>query len=619
MKSEEEAMTPEHRQQMGALYAAAPEREGQRIGPYEVKRVIATGGMGIVYEAMDTGLGRRVVLKMVKPDLAHDPMFMQRFRVEAQALAVLHHPHIVQVYALRDDFAQPFIVMEYVDGVTLVEYIKTCGPTPWTEALPLFKQLLKALGTAHDHGIIHRDLKPSNMMLTRDEEDQRIIKILDFGLAKRVDQDQTITRTQGTGGTLCYMSPEQILGLKHVDHRSDLFALGLTFYEVLAGCLPFDKSESTLAIMKTITEGKFTRLDRRNLAVPRRLAQIVMRALARDPSKRYQSAHEMLQALEALGQEAEAEQTEILTPAQVGPLPPERGWRKWAAYSLVFVVLSFFTTAAYFLYNQSDSDVFVALPIGNHPPAVDQRGDSTAGSEAVDIAALPDFIRSLALQEAGQRDPEASGSDVARKAGAEEAVPLPPATERSVPAVSTTDGARPQVEQTEAVGSNVPVEPVSSDTSLPEVTLSQPIRKMSPLATVPLDAPAVQEEAERDGVLDDPEALVAPQAEEAEAAWPEIFEVVEQLPQLIGGNAAIQRSLRYPTLAEKAGVEGYVFLRFVVDERGKVVDPTVEKGIGAGCDKEALRVVRALRFEPGRHQGRPVKMWVWLRIQFRMK
>lgn len=292
-----------------------PSLVGQIIDGHRIDAVLGRGGMGVVYQAEDLALGRPVALKFISPNLAQNRTFLRRFRREARALAQIHHPNIVLIYGLRETDAGFYIAMEYVDGATLADQMQQRGALPWTEVVPLMKQMLEAFAYAHGRGIIHRDIKPRNIMLTREGQ----VKVADFGLAKVLhdtDPDGETTLTQGVAGTLYYMSPEQIRGLKHVDHRSDLFSLGLTLYELLAGQLPFDKKSSGYTIQKTIAEEEiqFPRLHDVAPALPPGLAGIVMKALEKDPHERYLSADAMLADVRAFEQQATRSAREVLPP-----------------------------------------------------------------------------------------------------------------------------------------------------------------------------------------------------------------------------------------------------------------------------------------------------------------
>ncbi|RMH59625.1 MAG: PEGA domain-containing protein [Bacteroidetes bacterium] len=287
-------------------------RIGTEFDGYRILGVLGQGGMGIVYKAEDVALSREVALKIIDPKLARSETFVRRFRAEARALARVHSPHIVVIHALRKSDPYLFIVMEYVDGGTLKDRIRS-GPMPWEQAAPLIHQMLLAFDAAHSVGVIHRDIKPGNIMISRDGT----VKVTDFGLAKLHDPNADATMTQGVAGTLFYMSPEQARGAADLDHRSDLYSLGMTIYEMLAGRLPFDRQSGEYAIMKTIVEGELPALHELNPRVPRALSDVVHRALEKDPADRYQTAREMMRAFEAYhggGATATPEDATIVVP-----------------------------------------------------------------------------------------------------------------------------------------------------------------------------------------------------------------------------------------------------------------------------------------------------------------
>ncbi len=276
---------------------------GEVINDYRVLRELGRGGMGVVYEAENVHLERRVALKFITPTLAKDDSFIRRFKREAKALAKIVHPSIVTVYAFRPTDDSAYIAMEFIDGETLGERLNRQGAFTWDEALPVIKKLLRAFSYAHERGIIHRDIKPANIMLTEDGG----VKVMDFGLAKSIAESTgETTATGGAVGTLLYMSPEQARGDKQIDQRSDLLSLGLTIYEMLSGRLPFEKSSGQFVIMKSIIEEDFPNLQRFNPDIPRHLAKVLMKALEKDPAKRYQSAAEMLEAIESFEEKAAA-------------------------------------------------------------------------------------------------------------------------------------------------------------------------------------------------------------------------------------------------------------------------------------------------------------------------
>jgi len=273
---------------------------GTEVDGYRIHNVLGRGGMGVVYRAEDLALSRPVALKSINRSLETDERFLRRFRSEAQALAQIESPYIVQIHALSRLEIGRVIVMEYVEGENLEARIGEEGLS-WRQARPYVRQMLTALEHAHGADVVHRDVKPQNVLLadTPTRHGNRL-KMTDFGLAKlTASAEQSRTVTEGVYGSLSYMSPEQVEGLGGVDHRSDLYSLGMTTYRMLAGRLPFEE-ETTYRVMRTIVEGELPPLRRYAEAVPAAVRSFVMKSLETDPDDRFQGASEMRSALSAL-------------------------------------------------------------------------------------------------------------------------------------------------------------------------------------------------------------------------------------------------------------------------------------------------------------------------------
>jgi len=267
---------------------------GQIIDSYRIESIIGKGGMGTVYKATDISLDKVVALKMIDHILARDENFLRRFKTEAKALAKLENSNIVSVYTLRETNQGTFIIMEFVNAQTLSEIIRDNGVFSLEDTISISKQLLSAIGYAHKVGVLHRDIKPSNILLTENQH----VKVTDFGLAKLIKSHSgESTVTQMRAGTLYYMSPEQVKGLKNVDKRSDLYSIGMTIYEMLAGRVPFEKTDSDYTIQKQIVDGEIPSPVKFNSVLPKQLGKIVLKAISTNPNKRYQSAEEMLAAI----------------------------------------------------------------------------------------------------------------------------------------------------------------------------------------------------------------------------------------------------------------------------------------------------------------------------------
>jgi len=301
-------------------------------GRYQVVRKLGAGGMANVYLAEDQELGRRVAIKILNDRHANDEQFVERFRREAKNAAALSHPNIVSIYDRGEAEGTYYIAMEYLDGRSLKELIVQRGPAPVTVSVEYARQILSALRFAHRHGIVHRDIKPHNVLV--DAEGR--VKVTDFGIA-RAGASQ-MTEAGSIVGTAQYLSPEQARGTD-VDQRSDLYSLGVVLYELLTGTLPFNGDTPVEIAMKHLSTVPELPSERRP-EVPRDLDLIVMRALAKDPDDRYESAEEMDADLErflrgaAVSPLTEESATQVMRVPAAGPFaataatmisPPRRG------------------------------------------------------------------------------------------------------------------------------------------------------------------------------------------------------------------------------------------------------------------------------------------------------
>lgn len=265
---------------------------GKRLdGRYEIHELIGVGGMANVYRCTDTIDDREVAIKILKDEYLNNEEFIRRFKNESKAIAMLSHPNIVKVYDVSFGDMIQYIVMEYIDGITLKEYIDRQGIIEWKDALHLATQILKALQHAHECGIVHRDIKPQNIMLLQDGT----IKVTDFGIARFSDK-ATRTMTEQAIGSVHYIAPEQARG-DVTDGKTDIYSVGVMLYEMLTGKLPFDgDSAVTVALMQLQSTPKHPREV--NPGIPIGLEQITMKAMQKQPSARYTSAAEMLSDIE---------------------------------------------------------------------------------------------------------------------------------------------------------------------------------------------------------------------------------------------------------------------------------------------------------------------------------
>ncbi len=267
---------------------------GKRLdGRYEIHDVIGVGGMAIVYKAYDNIDDRIVAVKILKDEYLANEEFRRRFKNESKAIAVLSHPNIVKVYDVSFGDRLQYIVMEYIEGITLKEYIEERGVISWKESLFFMNQILKALQHAHDKGIVHRDIKPQNIMLL----ENGTIKVADFGIA-RFSHGETKTMTEKAIGSVHYISPEQAKG-EPTDEKADIYSIGVLLYEMLTGKLPFEADSAVSVALMQVNKNP-TPPRKLNPNIPVGFEQITMKAMQKNPRDRYCSAAEFLMDIEDL-------------------------------------------------------------------------------------------------------------------------------------------------------------------------------------------------------------------------------------------------------------------------------------------------------------------------------
>ena len=323
--------------------ARSTPKPGTKLGRYAIIEPLGAGGMGVVYRARDEKLERDVAIKILAPGVLSDEDARNRFRKEALALAKLSHAHIAAVYDVGEDNGVDYIVMECVPGQSLAEKLKS-GPLNLRDATSIVLQVAEALEEAHEHGVVHRDLKPANVMVTPKGQ----AKVLDFGLAKLLapsgsDATVSMSETHGLLGTPLYMSPEQAQG-KSVDFRTDLWSLGVVYYESLAGRAPF-QADSSLAVLRAIAEQAPQPVRQLRPDIPPLAERIVVHSLEKEPSNRYGSAAEIVRDASELLTRLSAESMALERPAR----KTSRGLAVFAAVALVAIV----STAGWLFYRSS--------------------------------------------------------------------------------------------------------------------------------------------------------------------------------------------------------------------------------------------------------------------------
>jgi len=372
---------------------------GTRLGVYEVTGVLGAGGMGEVYRARDSKLGRAVAVKVVRDELGADPDRISRFEREAKMLAALNHPHIAALYGMDVADGRHFLVMELIEGETLADRLRR-GPLPVDETLKIAQQITDALEAAHERGIVHRDLKPANVKITPDDN----VKVLDFGLAKAMENERTASSMSDSPtlsmmasqagiilGTAAYMSPEQAKGFP-ADHRSDVFSFGVVVYEMLTGRQPFQGDTAAEVLASVLVRDP--ELSRLPAGLNPRLGDLIRRCLEKSAKRRWQAIGDVRAEIEAI-----AAMPEVMPAASLPVAPPRPLWRRALPVAVAAVVTGGMTAAAAWYFKPAPlrevARLVIALPEESVPAGRNPLAISPDGQSIVFAAGRRLFLRSL--------------------------------------------------------------------------------------------------------------------------------------------------------------------------------------------------------------------------------
>lgn len=345
----------------------ANDLSGSTFGGYKLVRKIATGGMGVIYEAVQTKLDRKVALKILTEPLAARPEFFQRFEREAKAAAALNHPNVVQVHDFGEADGRHFIIMEFVEGQNLSAYVAVRGRLPAEEALNIIEQAARALKAAAEKSIVHRDIKPSNLMLTRNG----VVKVADLGLAKVLTQDSELTMSNIVGSPH-FIAPEQAADSRNADHRVDIYSLGITLFFLLTGKYPYD-GNSPISIVLAHTQKPLPSAAELGVQIPAEVEALIHRMAAKNPDERYQDYDSLLADLQ-LVKSGYAPMTLSPQPHASSPFAPKTSRREMiASICIVAGILIFATVLTIWILTNKQSKKEIVAANSNPPQQSGER------------------------------------------------------------------------------------------------------------------------------------------------------------------------------------------------------------------------------------------------------
>lgn len=385
---------------------------GEKILNYRIDSLLGTGGIGTVYLATHTQLGRKVAIKVLNPLLVNHQEIKERFRNEATTLSSLQHLNIITLYDYLEEERGLFLIMEYAEGSPLDQYIqKTSGPIPEQKTIFFFNQLLDGFAYAHQQGVIHRDIKPSNIIVTKEAD----IKILDFGIAKILKEDRhSMTKTGAKLGTVLYMSPEQVQG-KAADKRTDVYSLGITLFEMLTGRCPYDaQSHTEYEIYDKIVKSPLPSAKTFYPAVSDRMQALIDKATAKDPDQRFQSCEEFKDALNQTSLQKTIVPSKNLQATKVDSGEPEHntiGKKRNPSTLILYAFLGIVLMASFYVIYKE----FSKTPTSpNEEYSYEETEDSSTNDDTEESNAYEEYIEDV-IEEKAQGEEQKQEASPAQK------------------------------------------------------------------------------------------------------------------------------------------------------------------------------------------------------------
>ncbi len=602
---------------------------------YELLEEIGRGGMAIVYKARQKNLDRIIALKILPQQFTHDKEFLERFHREARASANLTHPNIVTIFDEGSENGVHFIAMEYLEGSDLYSLISSKKQLSLEWVVSVISPIADALDYAHKKGIVHRDIKSANIIIT---ESGRAV-LTDFGIARAISGSK-LSQTGSVIGTPEYMSPEQADG-KNVDGRSDLFSLGIVLYECLSGELPFKGNNPLGTVYKVINSDPLPLRElRKNL--PEWIFSVIHKSLSKQTNLRFQTGKEFSSAL------LNKKQFEIPTPKAVEKekysysVPKENRTIKITNSNLAIkrskqsqlnyvlgglILLLLIAIIAMITTNDktvADNNIENNAIYEKNQSEINKSGDSENRELNSLLLEARDLSNNLSSMDQADRLLNLSNEILSlapdNSTAKEYLIQVKSWLDNSIDIASSNkswDNAIRLLNYANSKfwGNNYRQKKFEIN--------KQRINDKNTRTVAALNEDADQmKTTESDDAFVDKNSIIVEEKsviDEPVEEEPVYFVAVEEMPEPIGGIAAIQQKIVYPEIAKRAGVEGKVYALAFVDENGNVTNAKIIKGIGAGCDEAALDAVKKTKFKPGKQRGKPVKVQVSIPVVFKLQ
>jgi TonB family protein len=588
---------------------------------YELQEAVGRGGMATVYRAIQKNLDRTVALKVIHQNLVHDTEFVSRFLREARLIASLSHPHIVTIYDVGSVGSVHYLAMEFLQGEDLHSMVGNQGALPPEKVVNWMIALADALDYLHKKRYVHRDIKSSNIIITHEGRPV----LMDFGIAHAADGTK-LTQAGTVIGTPEYMSPEQAQG-KTVDGHSDLYSLGVVMYECLTGKVPF-KGDNPLTTIHRVIYDRPEPLVTQNSRLPGWLQEVTLSLLEKEPGNRPDNGRELAAALQSkrrVSVPKKEQLTQKITLPEKSARPGLDTKKKTALWVLPWIIgvvaVMFVAVAVMLFFDGNPSAQRQEAVVINPAPADTLRGPVTQTTQVKPQAATNNRERAEEFEQAGDYL-AAQKSYPKAIASYDSALVLMPGNPVLSAKRQQAQAKLKELQEAEAAARREEQQRQAEEKRFEQQRNAdeQKLAELDRIEKEKLENEKIL--SEQNSQKNDTQIERLKQEEKKEQSVDEqVYFIVEEMPKFPGGEAALRsfiaNSMKYPQIAQENGIQGRVYVQFVIERDGSVSNASIARGVDPSLDREALRVVKSLpKWEPGLQRGKPVKVSYTVPINF---